>query len=88
MGANGNGFEGGMGNAPINQVGLNTAHSIPIEEMYFDTWLNIGPSPTSNKLALNSTNLVTPSSTAKSMKAFIGGKQSIIGGATRKIALI
>jgi hypothetical protein len=84
----GNGFDGGMGTVPMNQVGLNTVHSIPIEVMYFETWLIIGPSPTSNRLALNNTNLLTPLSTAKSMNTFIGGKQSIIGGATKKIALI
>ena len=80
--------KGEGGNSPINQVGLKTAHSILREEMYFDTCPIIGPSPTSNTLALNNTNLFTPFSTARSINAFIGGKQSIIGGATRKIALM
>lgn len=73
---------------PINQVGLKTVHSTPIEERHSDTCLIIGPSPASNKLALNNTNLLTPFPTAKSMNDFIGGRKSIIGGAIRNIALI
>ena len=76
-------------NEPINQLGLNTAHSIPGKvDIYPETLDIIGPSPTSSKLALSNTKRFTPCSTDRSMNDFMGGKQSIIGGATRKIAAI
>jgi hypothetical protein len=70
----------------MNQVGLKIAYSTLSETIYLDTLPIIGPSPTSSRLALKRTNLFTPFSIARSRNAFIGGKQSIIGGATKNIA--